>query len=105
MEVTKMAENGGLDSPMSSPYAKDIGPAPSAGDFYGPNMAPSVSTHQPTPGDAIPTKVQFGPGGFAPGPLDSPFTTATPINSGGGGDSSHGSDVLDTPMKDAMKRY
>ena len=99
-----MAEHGGLETPMSSPFAKDLGPSPSEGNFYGPNMPNVFSQHSPTPGDQIPEKVQFAPGGFAPGPLDSPFTTAYPVGSKGGEGDSHGADTLDSPMTSKVQK-
>lgn len=85
-------------SPMKAAY-----PAPVAGggqgDFYGPNMPGHVAQHQPTPPDKISSFVQFAPGGFMPGPIDSPMTTAIPIGSTpAGSNDQHAASQMDSPF-------
>jgi|SRR5215469_7679536 len=103
--ANKGSSAGGLDSPMTPYHGKESGPEPSQGNFYGPNMSPHVASCPPTPGDRIPTKVQFNPLADSPGPMDSPFNTAIPIGSApagtGGG---HDNTVLDSPMTTQPKK-
>src|SRR5215470_8226426 len=92
-----------LDSEMKPCYPPPEGTAPAAGGatsggFYGPNFPAEITTEgAPTPAVGTGVPVQFGPGGFAPGPMESPFTTATPVSDKGAGGGRAGMD-LDSPM-------
>lgn len=93
------------DDQVSSPM-HGFAPAPAAGggdgNFYGPNMPGHISQHAPTPGESVPSWVQFAPGGFAPGPMETPSTSAIPVGSTPGGSSdSH----ADSPVASPMQSY